>query len=392
MEKIKPCHDPVYCSNKFTYLKIDVEKRMLYNCHKAYPHRINSDWLESNPGQLFNTDTMLAERREMLEGKRNASCGYFCYPAEDAGQPSERQRVMQGRHTRDYTNPHSEVRELDVVLHSDCNLTCLYCDGTFSSAWRREIRSHDYDYPRKNWNDVYDRVSQKDLAQSRFFGLFLKEIPHMQNLRTVTITGGEPFLYNHLDQFLDSFSPAQMDNIQLVIYSGLGVAPDRFGRILDKIKKYKRIVIAVSAEGLGAHYELVRHGNSHKALEHRLDMIKQSGVDFYFTSTISNLSIFGFREFYEKHKDGGAMKIGYNGCTHPGFLKKNVMDNESKEIIKQQWHGCNDPIASMVMQGLDARYYPQQKLSLRTYLSQLSQHRGVSFDVLPRSFLNWLSL
>lgn len=39
----------VYCPNKFSYLKVDLEKRLLYNCYKAYPHQIKTEWLEKLP-------------------------------------------------------------------------------------------------------------------------------------------------------------------------------------------------------------------------------------------------------------------------------------------------------------------------------------------------------
>ena len=50
-----------YCSAKFTELQVHVQSRLLYNCCKAYPERVNLDWLEENPGRLFHTDTMVED-------------------------------------------------------------------------------------------------------------------------------------------------------------------------------------------------------------------------------------------------------------------------------------------------------------------------------------------
>ena len=61
----------VYCPNKFNYLKVDIEKRLLYNCHKAHPQQITSEWLKNNTGKIFNTDLMFEERKQMLANIKN---------------------------------------------------------------------------------------------------------------------------------------------------------------------------------------------------------------------------------------------------------------------------------------------------------------------------------
>ena len=158
----------VYCPNKFDYLKVDIEKRLLYNCHKAHPHRVTTQWLEQNPGMLFNTETMIAERKEMLAGKRNFSCGFQCYDAEDKGAYSHRMQVLDTKKT-EYTNPLSFVKTLNIDLSTDCNLSCVYCSGMFSSSWRREIKKFGtYSNIPKNYNDIVDKLSQKEKANAPF--------------------------------------------------------------------------------------------------------------------------------------------------------------------------------------------------------------------------------
>ena len=80
----------VYCSTKFTDLAVSVPSRLLYNCCKAYPERVNLDWLEENPGKLFHTPTMTQDRTEMLAGKKCKSCDWGCYQYEELGLTSPR--------------------------------------------------------------------------------------------------------------------------------------------------------------------------------------------------------------------------------------------------------------------------------------------------------------
>lgn len=380
----------VYCKNKFTYLKIDVEKRLLYNCHKAYPHQINSQWLKNNKGKLFNTDTMLAERQQMLQGIKNKSCSYQCYSNEDCGLPSLRQKIMKDVYTLDYTDPYSNIETLDVVLHSDCNLTCLYCNGMFSSAWRKEIdKNGEYANIKKNWNDVYSRVSQKKKLKTEFFELFLKEIDSMHNLKQVIITGGEPFLYNYLDEFIEYLNSSQKKNINVMIVTGLGVGKARFRTIIKKIKNYKNATISISAEGIEKHYELVRQGNTFQTFREYIDLIKEYNINFKFICTISNLSLFGLYDFYKMYNNN--YNLTYNTCNQPFFLKKNIIDEESKNIIKKQWQKNNDEFSSLVLQGLDTPYTINEKKFLKTYVLQLEKNKNVNFEILPKSFLYWLN-
>ena len=45
-----------YCSQKFRFIKIDLESNTMYTCDAAKPHSIDLQWLEKNPGQLFNNE------------------------------------------------------------------------------------------------------------------------------------------------------------------------------------------------------------------------------------------------------------------------------------------------------------------------------------------------
>ena len=126
-----------YCSYKFKFLKIDLESKTTYNCHAAAPHPIDFDWLNNNPGQLFNTDTSINERQQMLNNQRNDSCEQNCWRAEDSGAQSPRLYQGGAKRTHDQLITHPEI--IDLTVGGDCNLTCSYCCKEFSSAWRRDI-------------------------------------------------------------------------------------------------------------------------------------------------------------------------------------------------------------------------------------------------------------
>ena len=134
-----------YCSNKFKYIKIDLERQMTYNCHAATPHVVDFNWLSENPGNIFNSPVSVAERKQMLLNQRNRSCEQNCWPSEDLGKSST--RIVEFGVERTHTEPVTQPTILDVTLDSDCNMSCVYCCKEFSSAWRKEVSNGGYQFP-----------------------------------------------------------------------------------------------------------------------------------------------------------------------------------------------------------------------------------------------------
>ena len=79
-----------YCSEKFTWLSVDFEKRQSYSCCAATPHAIDLNWIKQNPGQLFNTPHLIEERQTMLAGQPVASCQSPCWQPESQNMTSRR--------------------------------------------------------------------------------------------------------------------------------------------------------------------------------------------------------------------------------------------------------------------------------------------------------------
>ena len=186
-----------YCSAKFTDLMVHVQGRLLYNCCKAYPERVDLDWLDDNPGRLFHTDTMLEDRELMLDNKSCASCHHGCYKYEEQGLTSSRQKYINDTKISD---PHAPLRQLTISLSTDCNLTCMYCSPEWSSSWQKDLEKNgEYlldGVPAKqndNWSNLWARMKQKSRGmESRFFAQLLKEIKLSTGLESVILLGGEP--------------------------------------------------------------------------------------------------------------------------------------------------------------------------------------------------------
>ena len=379
-----------YCSTKFTELQVHVQGRLLYNCCKAYPERVNLDWLEANPGRLFHTDTMLEDRRLMLDNKSCVSCHYGCYKYEEQGLPSARQKYINDEKISD---PQAPLSDLSISLSTDCNLTCMYCSPEWSSSWQRDIvKNGEYlldGVPvrqKDNWSTLWGKMKQRSHGtESRFFELLLREIKLSAGLQRVSILGGEPLLNNQLDQVLD-----QVHDKEIYIVTGLGVSHERLRQVLQKTKG-KDVIFKISAESTGELFALIRHGVTWNDFQDRVSMVEQNGHNIKFISTISNLSLFGFNKFHDTYS--GKHPILQNNLTDTAWMMPHVLDNRSKdEFIDSTQAKHNLPEFKAIISMIDKTPDDKHRANTGDYLKQFSSRRSINLDFLPAHFLKWCGL
>ena len=375
-----------YCSAKFTELQVHVQSRLLYNCCKAYPERVNLDWLEANPGKLFHTDTMVEDRRLMLDNKSCESCHHGCYKYEEQGLPSQRE---QHRNSAMISDRHAPMRHLDISLSTDCNLTCMYCSPEWSSSWQRDIEkngAHNLDGYRldnDSFSTLWSKIKQKSRSTgSRFFDILLNEIKLADGLESIGILGGEPLLNNQLEAVIDVSGDKS-----IVITTGLGVSLSRLSNLLKKIKN-RKIKFTVSAETTGKLFELLRHGISWEDFQEKVKMIEDNGNEIKFCSTISNLSVLGFTRFYDLYHERHAIMVA--PMSDRPFLMPHVLDDQSKQnFIDETKSLGNVPHFQHILKSIGKDPSDQDRRNFGNYLEQFSSRRSIDTSFLPAHLLEW---
>jgi organic radical activating enzyme len=388
-----------YCSMKFRFLKIDLNKTTIYTCDAAAPNRVNLDWVESNPGQLFNTDSTVNDRRLMLQNIRNSNCEQNCWPAEDKGSVSPR------LHRKGDIKTHTEIYQtpeiIDITINSECNLSCSYCCKEYSSSWRKDIiKNGDYKitgladrYQLTPKDLVIDQLSQSDAKSTRNYQLLLNEVKlAAPTLKKLYVTGGEPLLDNYLvETLLDiSFNP----EIDFNLFSGLGMSMSRFTKLLDKLSalsnKYKNFRLKISAESLDKFYEFNRYGNTWQDFQEKIDLLKQRNIKFIFHSVMSNLTLFGFYDFYNKFRD---IDFNIDFVHQPHMLSPHVLDEDSKTVIRNQLSTLDFKYTPELFKSLEPTPTDLEKLNLKEFLLEFTTRRpGLTLDIFPKSFLKWMDI
>lgn len=389
-------HRSYYCSLKFRFLKIDLESLTTYNCHAAAPHDIDFDFLGSNAGQLFNTPINVDERQQMLDNQRNASCEQNCWAAEDRGAVSPRQ-VQQGTE-RTHTDLKLAPEILDLTIGGDCNLTCSYCCKEFSNAWRRDILTHgDYSFSsatdlRFVGNDK-DRklvmLKQSDLKSSKQYQILLNEIRLIApTLKKIIITGGEPFLDNFVEEIVESLPLPPTAIIQ--IYTGLGVSWTRFVRVLNRLQTLLNLRLVVSAENTDQFLQFNRYGIKWEEFAKKIEYLKGNNINFVFQPTITNLTVFGFLDFYQQYNQWfDRLSFAYQ----PRMMAVNVLDDQSKQQLEQQFMTLPSQFRDQLTSSMKTRPSDKDQRNISEFLTQYVARRpDLRLTIYPKSFLRWLGL
>jgi wyosine [tRNA(Phe)-imidazoG37] synthetase (radical SAM superfamily) len=363
-----------YCSQKFWWMTVEPERRSMSSCCAASTEKIDLDRLKDNPGQLFNTPNLQRERQQMLENNPVAGCEDTCWQAERAGLPSRRTRM--GSTIKSHVDVISSPTVLHVNLGSDCNLTCSYCCKQYSTAWLRDVNKHgpylDETRFHINNNDrMVLQLGQNTIKSSKSYQLILDEIKNIKTATMIEISGGEPLLYNKLDELVASL-PGPVN-----IFTGLGVDSKRLGRILDTLPD--TTTFTVSAENTGKLYEFNRYGNTWDNFCNNLELIKQK-FDYKFCMVLSNLTIHGLEEF---KRDFGTNRDIVNLCTDPIYLSASVLDPESKTTYQHALPEFGDTIT--------VDYQPEQKQKLKQYVYHFVKNRNLDLNIFPKHFINWMN-
>jgi hypothetical protein len=376
-----------YCSTKFKTLQVNVQGRDLYNCDRASPERISIKWLEENPGRLFHTDTMVADRKLMLENKPCASCDHGCYKYERQGLRSAR---LQNKTQHNIDDPYAPMQNLIISFSTDCNLKCVYCDPEWSSAWQREIEKHGgytlggHEMKNNSFIKLWSKMKQEKRGTgTRFFSLLLQEIKLAKNLKSIMLQGGEPLLNNQLYDVINHIGQKE-----IIVTTGLGVNNARLESILEKIKG-SNVKFVISAEATGKFFEFIRHGISWEDFRHRIKMIDSYNHEIKFMSTISNLSVFDLHNFYQYC--GTRYPIKLNQMSERPFLAPHVLDEKSKDIFLKNIHSMGshaDELSRMI--SLNPSEHDRDNIG--KYLTMLCDRRKLDINFLPKHFLDWCGL
>jgi organic radical activating enzyme len=208
--------------------------------------------------EIQNSRAMQTLREDFLAGKKPQTCRR-CWNEERAGRTSKRMHTLDRlKHMIDtdvsWTADAMPLMFLDLKLGNICNLKCRICGSWSSSQFAaEEIRFNKAEETRGSF--AYQML--KDGAWPRESAEFWTDLDqHLDNIRYVEFTGGEPFLikehFQLLQKLVDTGRAAQVE----IHYNTNGTQYPEEGESIWK--HFKHVEIAVSIDDVESRFEYQR--------------------------------------------------------------------------------------------------------------------------------------
>lgn len=265
-------------------------------------------------------------RQDILNSKRSKWCA-ACWNLEDKGLKSDRllkNATMDFYADRDIRFIEQDVKEgkysevlVKISSSNLCNATCTTCNSTSSSAWGALARHNGIE------SKPYSKISKSRLDNIDF-----------PNLVTLNLLAGEPLLepitFEILEKLLES------DNTECFVSITTNGSIILNTQKLDMLKKFKKLNINVSVDGLGPVFEYLRYPLNWKEVVENIAVFRTIADTVSVSYTISNLNVLYHREttkwFHDQNLDYILNPVINPSYFRPGALidsvKQNILDTQ----------------------------------------------------------------
>jgi MoaA/NifB/PqqE/SkfB family radical SAM enzyme len=323
------------------------------NSFSPCPYLGGTTWKSPDAGIMsrWRSDDLQKLRQSFINDEKNPICNR-CWYEEDNSKRSLRLRLF------DPVNNTSEFSFVDTSLYGNnmiekihsqsylngpevltikngnvCNAKCRVCHPGDSSQWISDAKKlndltkkqyYTIGQEEKNWSD--DQI--------------LEIINLSSGLKRLELFGGEP-MYNkkvyHLLEQLVVLGHAK--NIILYINTNGSV------NIVEKlpfIKEFKEIEIGVSIDGVGAHFNYIRHGLEYETVKENVQIwtnyFEKHQVKYFIDSisTVEILNVFYLPELKQAVKEILPLPPFWNLLVNPAYLFiKNMPDQIKESVIEK---------------------------------------------------------
>jgi uncharacterized protein (DUF779 family) len=288
-------------------------------------------------------------RQDFIDNKQNSICNR-CWNEEANNKKSLRLRLLDPEQlTSDYSfidpttygdklvdsiNTRSYLNGPEVLTIKNgniCNAKCRVCHPGDSSRWiddsikLKQITGKQYyvvDQLEKNWTDQQ-----------------VAEILNLSSgLKRLELFGGEPMYNKKVHQLLEQIvENGYAKHIILYINTNGSV------NIVEKmpfVKEFKEVEIGVSIDGVGSHFEYIRHGLEYETIKNNVrawqEYFTKHNVKYYIDSisTVEIMNIFYLPELKKAVMEILPLSPFWNLLVDPKYLFiKNMPDSIKKAVV-----------------------------------------------------------
>ena len=325
---------------------------------------------KDNLSQARNSPTLKKIRRTMLKGEDPEEC-VRCQNEETNG--IESRRVYETRNWKDFFSFQKAVQwtdeegsidpsktpnvHYDIRFGNRCNLKCRMCGPTDSDLWYSDYVKV---WGKKSFKDSHGFVQlipkNKGLYQTKNKDYDWMDSSHFwrqiksnfQNIQYIYTVGGEPLLIDkHYELLRMIIEKGQPENMTIEYNSNLTILPNK---ALKLWKRFKRINIGVSLDGLGSINDYIRYPSRFKKIEENLDTLDKSEGNFriWIATTVQAYNIYHLTDLIywklKKHFQNvnplqtNTPILNLHPLHNPDFLNVKILPKAYKNQVKEKFH------------------------------------------------------
>ena len=231
--------DASWCPHPYKYLMISPEGTVKPCCRFRYGHEQLRWGPEQSPMTIFKGMGFNSIREQMSTGQQVNGCSK-CDLEDQAGLVSMRRRVLQAGELS--ADQKIELEGLEIGFSRLCNLRCRSCNGQFSTKWESDEKKMGIETNYNNREISVSDFSHQDLA----------------SLKSIKITGGEPFLSVGFHEFIDYlYHKDLLKNIDCELFTNATIPPKPL--FLEKLSRFKTLKVGLSVDAYGSRNNYIRN-------------------------------------------------------------------------------------------------------------------------------------
>lgn len=296
--------------------------------------------------EVVNGEAARSHRRKLMSGEWPVGCR-SCQDFEDNGATSTRTAGLTKydhqsllRNYDPATGAIKHLRSIELRFGNECNLTCRHCGPTYSSKWEAMERLHPqllgtglgrtHEPPSSNTVPGY----YKDILDNL-----------LPNLEEIMFSGGEALYQKTHYEFIDAIPSEHAAHINLFYVTNGTVTKLKNHDAIRSWRKFRKVTVVVSTDGVCDQYEYFRQGAKWKTVENNLRIFREEGHETNAEITCSAYQMFYLTDTIDYLYDNGLTDdITSAAVQYPTLINARIIPAQIKDEIRAGIEGWLDSL------------------------------------------------
>ena len=326
----------LYCGVTYKELYINYTGSFRHCCIQTEGYEDKGFLKAQDPNKWFAEQSNLNSLRTRLsEGIKDTSCSK-CWKLEEKSHNSYRINWNSSTYyTRDLT---PEIEVIDLRLGNQCNLQCRMCNPMWSNQLGKLYKSAKDAGLVNSLNQSYIKGTVK--PENQFIEDLIGFCLRTPSLKEIKFAGGEPFAMPEVEYFLQRMIEEGKNNLTVSFLTNTTTAKES---ILDLLKKFNKVIMQCSIDGIGEHIEFQRFPCKWTVIERNFRRFRDCGFEVALTPCWSQLNALGVVDFLNWASEFDNVWLAYNEVMQPSYMDFKLIPMKYREAVIDSLNNCRFP-------------------------------------------------